>query len=83
VFNFRWGQVIDIFATASRPALGPTQPPVQWLPGIKWPGREADQLPPSSSNVKYAWNYTFTYPCVLMAWCLIKYSICLDGVVLS
>jgi hypothetical protein len=41
----------------SRPALGPTQPPIEWAPealspGLKWPGREADHLPPSSAEVK-------------------------------
>jgi hypothetical protein len=40
----------------SRTALGPTQPPIQWVPedlslGIKQPGREADHLPPSSAEV--------------------------------
>jgi hypothetical protein len=40
----------------SRPALGPTQPPVQWvpcfLPGIKRPGRGASQLTPSKHRGK-------------------------------
>jgi hypothetical protein len=36
-----------LFATASRPTLGPTQPPIKWVPralspGVKGPGREAD-----------------------------------------
>jgi hypothetical protein len=38
-------------------ALGPTQPPIQWVPGalslgVKRPGREADHSPPSSAEVK-------------------------------
>jgi hypothetical protein len=40
------------FSTSSRPALGPTQPPIQRLPGVKRPGREADQSPPSAGEVK-------------------------------
>jgi len=36
-----------LFTTASRPALGPTQPPMQWVQGalslgLKRPGHEAD-----------------------------------------
>ena len=27
--------------------MGPTQPPVQWVPGVKRPGRGADHPPPS------------------------------------
>jgi hypothetical protein len=44
--------------SVSRPALGPTQPPVQWLsgvlsPGVKArPGRDADHSPPSGAEVE-------------------------------
>jgi len=38
-------------------ALGPKQPPIQWVPGIlslkvKLPGREAEHSPPTSAEVK-------------------------------
>jgi hypothetical protein len=38
-------------------ALGPTQPPIQWVPGalslgVKRLGREADHSPPSRADVK-------------------------------
>jgi hypothetical protein len=44
-------------STASRTALGPTQPPIQWVAGalslgVKRLGREADHSPPSSAEVK-------------------------------
>jgi hypothetical protein len=46
-----------LFPTRSRPALGPAQPPIQWVPeaislGVKRPGREPDHSPPSSAEVK-------------------------------
>jgi hypothetical protein len=46
-----------LFSTASRPALGPIQPSVQWLPRdlspeVKRLVREADHAPPSSAEVK-------------------------------
>jgi hypothetical protein len=48
----RWG--LD-FPHLSRLALGPTQPPVQWVPGLPWgrkrPGRDADPSSPSSTEV--------------------------------
>jgi hypothetical protein len=36
------GTRISLFSTESRPALGPTQPPIQWIPGVKRPVRDAD-----------------------------------------
>jgi hypothetical protein len=56
-FDFRRGLGIFLFTTASRTALGPTQPPIQWEPGaftlgVKRPGREADHSPPSNAEVK-------------------------------
>jgi hypothetical protein len=48
---------IFLFTTASKPALVPTQPPIQWVSGdvsleVKRPGREADHSPPSRAEVK-------------------------------
>jgi hypothetical protein len=45
-FDSRQGQEIVLCSTASRPALWPTQPPIQLAPGalylaLKWRGREA------------------------------------------
>jgi hypothetical protein len=56
---------IFISSTSSRPALGSTQPPIQWVPdalspGIKRPGREADHFPPASAEIKKMWIYTST-----------------------
>jgi hypothetical protein len=56
-FDSRRGLGIFLFTTAFRTALGPTQPPIQWIPGafslgVKRPGREADHSPPSSAEIK-------------------------------
>jgi hypothetical protein len=59
------GLGIFLFTTTSRLALGPTQPPIQWVSGAlsleeKWPGCEADHSPPPSAEVKNVWSYIST-----------------------
>jgi hypothetical protein len=52
------GKRIFPLASVSRPALGPTPPPVQRVPGIlflglkHWPGRDTDNSPQCSAEVK-------------------------------
>jgi len=63
--------------TVSRPALGPTQHPIQWVAGAvslgtKQPGREADHLPPSTAEVQNAWSYTSTPQYAFTAWYSVK-----------
>jgi hypothetical protein len=75
-FDSQQGLGIFLFTTASRMVLGPTQPPIQWVPGalslgVKQPRHKADHLP-SSAKVKNAWNYTSTPQYTFMTWCSVK-----------
>jgi hypothetical protein len=77
-FDSRRRLGIFLFTIVSRTALGPTQPPIQWIPGalslgVKRPGREADHSSPSSAEVNNAWSYTSTLQYVFMARCLVKH----------
>jgi hypothetical protein len=68
---------IYLFTTAFRTALGPTQPPIQWLSGslsleVKRPEREAHHSPPYSAEVKNACTYTSTHPYAFILWCSVK-----------
>jgi hypothetical protein len=59
--------------TKSRMTLGPTQPPIQWVPralslGVKWPGHEADRSNPSSVKVKECMELYFHSP-NMPSWC--------------
>jgi hypothetical protein len=58
-FNPRQRQRMFPLTSVSRPALGPTQPPIHTVGtrgsfpgGIVQPGRDADHSPPSSAKVK-------------------------------
>jgi hypothetical protein len=66
-FDSRRGLGIFLFTTASRTTLGPTQPPIQWVPrALPWGQRDRGvklttqlHLVPRSKN---EWSYTFTPP---------------------
>jgi hypothetical protein len=63
---------IFLFTTFFRPDLGPTQPPIEWVPeafspGVKRQGREAAHSPPTSAEIKKMWIYTPTPPYPFMA----------------
>jgi hypothetical protein len=76
-FESRQGLGILLFTTAYRSALGPTQPPIQWLRvalslGVKRPGREADHSLLYSAEVKNAQSSTLIPQYAFMAWCSVK-----------
>jgi hypothetical protein len=72
-FNFQQGK--EIFSSpVSRLALGPTQPPIQWMLeafslGVQRPGHEAYYSTPSNAKFK---NGISILPFAFMAWCLIN-----------
>jgi len=58
-------QGIFLFATTSKPALGPNQPPIEGVQGapslwVEWLGHGVDHSPSSNAKVKNAWSYTST-----------------------
>jgi hypothetical protein len=48
----RQEQDIILWSTVSKSAMGYTQPPIQWVPGVKRPGHEDDHSPPFAAEVK-------------------------------
>jgi hypothetical protein len=61
----RLGQEIFLFSKTSKPGLGPTQPPIKFVPAFLRYGIEVDHLPPSSAEVKNEWSYTSASPICL------------------
>jgi hypothetical protein len=68
------GLGIFLSTTASRTALGPTQPPIQLLTGalslgVERPVREATTHLHPVPRSKNVWSYTSTPEYAFMAWC--------------
>jgi hypothetical protein len=63
-FDSRRGLGILLFTTASRSAPGPTQPPIQWIPGAFSRDKAAGV---------WSWPLTSTPQYVFMAWYLVKH----------
>jgi hypothetical protein len=61
-FDSRQELGLFLLSTASRPALGPTQLPIQRVPEIQRPGREADLSPQPSAKDMNSWSYISTPP---------------------
>jgi hypothetical protein len=62
-----------LFATASRPVLGPTKTPIDWVTEVKRPSRGADYSLPSGAEIKNSWSCTSTPPHVFLAWYLLNH----------
>jgi hypothetical protein len=67
-----------LFTTTYILSLRLSQLPIQWVlgaltPGVKWPGHEADDSPPSCAEVKNTWSCTTISQYVFVAWCLVKH----------
>jgi hypothetical protein len=60
------GVKIVLYPTSSRPALGSTQSPIQWVPGL-FHGGKVDHSPRPSADAKKMWIYTSTPPYAFMA----------------
>jgi hypothetical protein len=72
-FDPRQRQRIFSLASASRPALGPTQPPIQWVLGVLSPGVKRGRgvmlttHPHLVSRLRMSRSYTSSPPCASMA----------------
>ena len=74
-FYSQQGYEVFLFSRASRQALGPTPPSVQWASGafglvIRLSVHEVDQSPQSMDEVKNVWSCTSIYLGYIPAWCM-------------
>jgi hypothetical protein len=79
-FGSRLGQEFLSFSSLKRPyrfwdPIGLLLSGHRWAfsLGVKWPGREADNSPPSSAEVKNEWSCTSTT-------CVFPYGVCRENV---
>lgn len=56
------GQEMLLYSETSKPTVGPTQPPIQWVQRVRSLVNEADHSPPSITEVKNNWRYTSIRP---------------------
>jgi hypothetical protein len=75
--QFLAGKEIFLYPTVARPAVGSTQPPIQWVlrdlfPGVKWLGCETVHSPPSSAKDRNGGAILPFPPRIFMALCLIN-----------
>jgi hypothetical protein len=56
--RFPAGARIFLFSTPFRSVMGPSQPPMKCILGVKRSGSEADHSPPTSANFKNAQSDT-------------------------
>jgi hypothetical protein len=57
----------SLLLDTTRPTLGPTQPPIQWTPGVRRPGPEADNLPLLVPMLRISGAITTLHLCALIA----------------
>jgi hypothetical protein len=72
-FDSQQGLEIFLFTTVSRMAMGLTQPPIQWVLGVKWPGREADHSPHLVPRSRMCGAIPPLLQYIFMVWGLVKH----------
>jgi hypothetical protein len=77
MIQFCAGAEVFPFFTTSRPALGPTEPFVQWylvlfLLGVRQLASETDHLPTTCAEFKNELRYASTPTFTFIDWCFIK-----------